>query len=415
MFDKPPTEAQWQSWAWVVLWIGVIYATIPLARGLVEIVDRQLGREVFLYLCLVPAVLAGIAAWRSLRQRQLATGAYLCLAAVVLAFAVGIYLLRDIPEEALHLVQYALLGLLFYRALTHRLRDYSIYPLAVLLTAMVGIVDEYIQWVVPTRYYDLADIRINLIAGLLGQVGLACGLRPRLVAHAPTVASWRRLGYGIAAALLLLSISFINTPQRVSWYAQQVPGLEFLLDGDSMMAQYGYLLRSPVGGEFRSRFDRAQLATLDQRRGPEVVRILDRFLDGIAYREFLARYSILRDPYVHEIGVRVFRRKYHMDRAREAQVQTQAVSHYTIAYHENAILQAFYPTALNASRYAWSKAQTAQVAAAADADAAYLSKVSSALITRFSETEVCLLFVVAIGLALGVGSLMARQQREGSR
>ena len=72
------------------------------------------------------------------------------------------------------------------------MRDYTIYPLAILLTAMVGMVDEYIQWVVPSRYYDLSDIKINVFAGLLAQVGLATGLRPRLVAYFPPGASWRR-------------------------------------------------------------------------------------------------------------------------------------------------------------------------------------------------------------------------------
>ena len=408
MLDSPPGEPRWRSWTWVVLWILVIYATIPLARRLVASVDNQFGREVFLYLCLLPFAYVGFVAWRSLRSRQPSRSAYLCLLSVLLAFAFGIYQLRDIPEEALHVVQYALLSLLFYRALSHRLRDYTIFPLAVIATGMVGIVDEYVQWVVPDRYYDVADIRINFFAGLLCQVGLASGLRPRLVAHRPPPASWRRLGYVFAAGLLLLSISFVNTPQRVTWYAQQLPGLEFLLDGSSMMAQFGYRHRSPGGGEFFSRFSSLELAALDQQRGAEVAGIIDQLFEEIEYRDFLARYSILRDPYVHEIGVRVYRRKAHREYA--AKAQEEATKHYTIAYHENDILQTFYPTTLKASRFAWNATQSAQVETSADLETPYLSKVSSALITRLSETQVWLIFATAITLVVGVGHLLAWRQ-----
>ena len=276
MLDSPPCEPEWRSWVWVCLAVGVIYATIPLTRALVEMVDRQLGREVFLYLCLALFAVGGSSAWRNMRQRHLPRAAYLSLLAVMAVFTITIYRLREIPEEALHLVQYGLLAILGYRALVHRVRDYTIYPLALLLTAVVGMVDEYIQWVVPSRYYDLSDIKINVFAGLLAQVGLVTGLRPRLVAHFTPGASWRRLGYGIAAALVVLLVSFVNTPERVVWYAKRVPGLEFLLNGDSMMAQYGYLHRSADQVAFRSRFDVDALAALDRQRGAEVARILNR-------------------------------------------------------------------------------------------------------------------------------------------
>ena len=165
-------------------------------------------------------MLGAIAAWRNLRRRELTPSAYWCLLAVVCVFAFTLYQLRSIPEEALHVAQYALLGVLVYRALSHRVRDYSIYPLGLLFTSMVGMVDEYIQWMVPSRYFDLRDIGINSFSGLLAQLGLVAGLRPRLVAAAPTARNWRRLGNWCIGALLLFMISFVNTPQRVAWYAR---------------------------------------------------------------------------------------------------------------------------------------------------------------------------------------------------
>ena len=200
------------------------------------------------------------------------------------------------------------------------------------------------------------------------------------------------------ATLLLLLISFVNTPQRVAWYAKQIPGLAFLQDGNSMMAQYGYLHRSPAGGEFRSRFSVEELAALDRQRGAGMARTFKE--NPIAsYAEFLKRYSIIRDPYVHEAGVHLFSRNYHLKRVRESPATRQR--HYLVAYHENEILRHYFPTALSASQFAWDAATSAEVTAAVgDSGEPYRSKVSSALITQVSEAQVWLLFGTAIVLVL---------------
>lgn len=385
-----------------MLCIGLIYATIPLARMMVKSVDEKFGRDILLYACVLLVVLGGVMCWRNLRHRQLQRGAYLWLIAVLAVFVVTLYRLRGIPEEALHVAQYALLGVLAYRALCHRVRDYSIYPLGLMLTSMVGMVDEYIQWMVPSRYFDLRDIAINSFSGLLAQLALAAGLRPQLVARAPSARSWLRLGNWGAATTLLLMISFINTPQRVAWYANQWPGLDFLLDGNSMMAQYGYLHRSPAGGEFRSRFDLQQLQALNRERGAEVAAIVDRYLIE-HYLEFLDRHNVVRDPYAHEIGVRLFRRIYHLDRVRDSPATRPW--HYHVAYHENEILKAFFPAALYGSRFTWDEALETEFREAANQSRQpYLSKVSSAVITRISEAQAWLFF----GLALAVVMVASR-------
>ena len=370
-----------------------------------SVVNERVGREIFLYLCLALFAVGLVYAWRSLRRRQLPRSAQVCLLLVGGIFAGSIYYLREIPEEALHLVQYALLSLLFYRALTHRVRDYAIFPIAALGTAMVGMLDEYIQWVVPTRYYDLADIRINFFAGVLAQVGIITGLRPRLVANRPSGASYRRLAHWLVATLVVLMVSFVNTPARVSWYANEIPGLEFLLGGNSMMAQYGYLHETPSGGLFRSRFDRDMLVELDRSRGEEVAPILDDLFRQMNYRQFLSRYSILRDPYVHEVGVHLFGRQYHEDRIADS--PDQPARHAAIAYHEDDILQTYFPTALSQSRHAWDERHRELIRDQADFSGGYTSKVSQALITRVSEAQVWWGFLLSVLLLLAGGHWLA--------
>jgi len=409
LLDSPPRESESRSWTWVGLGIAVIYATIPLARALQRLVSEHFGREFFLYVCLLALAIGARLTWRSLRHRRMQRSAYWWLGLVFCVLGMIVFQLRKIPEEALHVVQYSALGVLIYRALAHRAHDYTIFPLAALATGIVGVVDEYIQWVVPARYFDTRDIYINFFSGVLAQVGIALGMRPRLVAHRPDLRSWGRLSYCVGVALIVLLPGFINTPQRVAGYAKAIPALEFLLNGNSMMAEYGYRHRSPAGGEFRSRFDAATLSELNRRRGPEAANALDYYLNNEGYFTYLARYSVIHDPYAHEFAVHMRRRQYHYDRTFEP--DRDYAAHYTIAFFENDILQAFYPNGINTSPLPWDDATTARVAAGARRDESYMSAVSSNLITRLDESEVLLLFAIGISLSFGGGAWLSRRGR----
>ena len=173
-----------------------------------------------------------------------------------LALSWDIYTLREIPEEAIHVSEYGILGLLVYRALTHRVRDFSIYLMAALVVAMIGVIDEYIQWLTPSRVFDLRDIRTNAIAGALSQLAIFLGLRPSIIHGMPAAINWSRLCYLGIAALALLALGFMNTPQRIAWYATNLPPLAYLMDSKSVMVEYGYRYEDPDTGIFRSRFPR---------------------------------------------------------------------------------------------------------------------------------------------------------------
>lgn len=402
MLDALPRESESRSWLTVALFTAVIYATIPVARALRDAVDAHVGREIFLYLTLAAIVAVVGYAYRLLRRRKSPPSAYLWLYAVLAAFAVFAWTLRAIPEEAIHVAEYGVLGLLVYRALLHRVRDWSIYVAASLVVGMIGTLDEFLQWIAPSRYYDVRDILINCAAGALAQVAIAAGLRPRLIGGAPGRASLGRLCRLSAAALTLLLIGFVNTPDRVGWYATRVDALEFLLDGSSHMAEYGHRYEHPSDtGLFRSRFAPAELARLDRERGRELAVILDRYIRGEGYAKFLARHSVIRDPYAHEAGVHLFRREYHLDRAREKPADPG--EHYAIAWRENAILARYFPTALARSSHRWNAATLAEVRAGADLDRVYESAVSQTLITRLSRAQVTLIFVTLIALLFWLG------------
>ncbi len=90
------------------------------------------------------------------------------------------------PEEAVHFLEYGVLGLLLYRALSFRVLDATVFVAAALVGVIVGTVDEIIQWIVPGRYFDFRDIALNGGASVLVQiVDLADG--PAVRASGPFV------------------------------------------------------------------------------------------------------------------------------------------------------------------------------------------------------------------------------------
>ena len=409
MLDSPPRESEKLSWCYVALGVVVVYSTIPVARALRETVREHIGLQYFLYFSIALVLLGGYFAIRNVQRRKLPLNARLWLLAIFSAFLGYIYTLREIPEEAIHVSEYGLLGLLVYRALTHRVRDFSIYLMAALVVAMVGVLDEYIQWLTPSRVFDLRDIRTNAIAGALSQLAIFVGLRPSIIGGAPGTKNWSRLCYlGIAAALLL-ALGFMNTPQRIAWYAANLPPLAYLMDSKSMMVEYGYRYEDPDTGIFRSRFTAVQLQRLDQQRGAEVAGILDRYIRGIGYREFQSIYTVPRDAYAHEAGVHLFRREFHLDRARED--TPKKPQHYQIAYRENQILDKYFSIAINHSRHDWNTETEREVELNADKTVLYESAVSKGLITSLNQSQVLALFAAVSVLLWLVGARLGRVVR----
>ncbi len=406
MLDSPPRESETVSWTYVVIGVAVIYATIPVARALRENLHTHLGLEYFLYLTLAGVILLAYVGLRNAGRRKLAASAKWTLAAVGGIYVFYLYQLRDIPEEAIHVLEYGCLGLLVYRALSHRMRDAAIFAAATLVVGMVGIVDEYIQWIVPTRVFDLRDIRTNFVAGALSQVAIAAGLRPALITGRPTPASWGRLCYLTAGLLLLLAAGFLNTPQRIAWYAARVAALSHLADSASMMVEYGYRYADPSIGVFRSRFTLEQLERLDRTRGEAVAKILDRYIGGEGYPRFLERYTVPRDAYAHEAGVHLYRRNIYLDRARgEAGDRARL---YLVAQRENRILERYFSRAILYSRHRWDVSTGREVDAGASNRAGYESPVSRGLITRFDESQALTFFTLALMLCLVTGRRLKR-------
>lgn len=161
------SDRERRLWAWTLAAVVAIYATVGLARSLSGALrDRELlGTAFVLAFLLVIAAVVVQALWR--RPGGAEIGVTLGIIAVYLLLFVRI----SIPEERTHLVEYGVVGLLIHEALAERASQGRRVPkpalLAILLTALVGVLDESIQAFLPSRVFDPVDMLFNVLAATM--------------------------------------------------------------------------------------------------------------------------------------------------------------------------------------------------------------------------------------------------------
>lgn len=151
--------------------MATIYSTLGLARSLAGVLrDRGLLDGAFVLgflLIFVAIILVRVKKWPNLFQ----IGVGVAITAVYLMT----FARMGIPEERTHLFEYSVVGLFIFEALTERHNNGRRVPipavLAVVMTALLGLVDEGIQWVLPTRYFDWIDVGFNALAGVMAVGG----------------------------------------------------------------------------------------------------------------------------------------------------------------------------------------------------------------------------------------------------
>ena len=84
------------------------------------------------------------------------------------------------PVEALHLVEYSVVAVFIYEALTERASQGRRVPapalLALLAASLIGVLDECIQAFVPNRVFDPVDMLFNFVAVVMAIIAsLALG------------------------------------------------------------------------------------------------------------------------------------------------------------------------------------------------------------------------------------------------
>jgi VanZ family protein len=196
-------------------------------------------------IAVIGAVLVGVALARIRSHRALR---YAALAlSIACAVLYSLWEATGVPEvdvvQRFHFIEYGIITFLFYRA-WRPLDDPSIVVLPFLAGLIVGTADEWLQWFIPNRVGEMADIFLNGVA-------IGCGLVFSLGAAPPSSFSWtwnpgsrRRVGR-IAAAFVLAFAAFFH------------------------IVHLGYDVRDDEIGTFKSRYSRTALEAMAASKADE--------------------------------------------------------------------------------------------------------------------------------------------------
>ena len=142
--------------------------------------------------------------------------------------------------EAFHFVEYGLVAYLFHRAWRRR-TDLSGVAFAASAALAVGVVDEWVQWLVPGRVGEMHDVWLNGVA-------ICCGLLFSVAIHPPVfrrpfLAPRSRVAVGASASVLVVVVAaFIHS------------------------VHVGHEISSSDTGVFRSRYDVTALEAASRNR-----------------------------------------------------------------------------------------------------------------------------------------------------
>src|SRR5262245_7418899 len=196
-------------------------------------------------IAVLAVVAVGSAALRIRTHRLLRYGAIVS----ALAFAIWYSLAEasgnpdvDVVQR-FHFIEYGVITFLFYRA-WRALEDPAILILPVLAGLLVGTADEGLQWFIPNRVGEIADVLLNGIA-------IGCGLLFSLGADPPDRFS-RRFHPG--------SISRIGRLAAVTIVA---------IGAFMQIVHLGYDVRDDQAGTFKSRWSKSELELLETAKRDE--------------------------------------------------------------------------------------------------------------------------------------------------
>ena len=404
------------AWVLVVAWAVVLFLSIPFARAAQGAIERFAGPRIYLAaagvlgLGCATTLLVGVA--RGPRTQVARRVGALIFVGVL---STGVLLTQlQTSAEAIHFLEYGLLGFLLFRAWRHHVADPLVYPISALSLGLVAWLDEFLQWLMPGRFWDFRDIRLNAMAGAIVLLSIALVFPPPEI-HGPVARrSVRRLCYLAWAMLLALGLAISNTPTRVDGYAARIPGLHFLRNNESVMSEFGHRHVDPGIGMFFSRLTRAELLRIDGARGAEVGAAILRHHALIRPKDFRMTFTVSADPFRHEFFRRLIQRDHYFAVSGNYRETDPARyrHHLAVALHENQLLEKYFPQALDSAGCRWDAAKQAQCAEGAESARPYVSEVNDHLVTGMTELE---WWLVLLALAGGVGWGYVRWGKEPRR
>lgn len=163
------SDRERRLWFCAVAVVVAIYSTLGLAGSLAEVLREHhllpVALLFLMFLTVAAVVGSGLRTRPGRREIWMGLGVMAVYGMLVLRMGVSL-------EERTHLFEYGIVGVLIYQALSERSENGRRVPvpavLALVVTALLGWIDEGIQAVLPDRVYDNFDVFSNVIAALMG-------------------------------------------------------------------------------------------------------------------------------------------------------------------------------------------------------------------------------------------------------
>ncbi len=145
--------------------VVAIYSTLGLAGSIVEELERSGLLSVFFFVAFVFSVLIIIG---SAILNKIGSTRIWVTAAITIVFGMTVLRMGISPVERTHIFEYGLLAILIHEALTERNKNvFTVrWPslIAIIITILLGFIDEGIQYFIPNRVFDLRDLIFNTAA-----------------------------------------------------------------------------------------------------------------------------------------------------------------------------------------------------------------------------------------------------------
>lgn len=399
------------AWFWVALCTFAIFLIVPLARTIQSFVQARWGRSLFGYTVLVAAggTFLVLIYYLYFKLNIRSPLNYIWLTIITGLYIYFTIKLWKVPVEAIHFLEYGLLGFFLFRAFRFTIKDKSIYLSAFLFGSFVGILDEILQWMVPLRYWDIRDVGLNCLSAALFQIALWKGISPKIISQKINPKSAKILSILLGMNLVLLGLCVSNTPKRVSSYTKLFPALSFL-EKEESMSEFKLKHRDPEAGNFYSRLSLEELEKEDRENSDKNAQILKDSKDK-DYGEFLRNFPGSIFPFLHEFRVHLFRRDKKFEEALKTDGAEEKRKFFFIAYKENLILEKYFGQTVRKSSYKWSEEKINQTETLINKNEPYTSPVSASLFSPSHEKIIWMTILIILVLLAILNYFFSRSRK----
>lgn len=334
-----------------------------MARGLQRLVYETAGQEFFTYFVLSVIILVLIALLFififRLKIRNISQYLWLFCCAGLFIYLTS--QLREHPEEAIHILEYGLLSYFVFKALNQRVHDWTVFLSAGLCVLLIGMLDEFFQWIIPKRYWGFNDVGLNGLAGGIFILAIWKGIRPQTADKPVEPHSVNVLVGMFTVTLIFLGLCLSNTPGAVQQYSSMFRGLSWLQD-EEPMNEFGYRHDDRDMGIFYSRFTLNELEDIDSNRGLSYGQLIARQKSqDISYKELIEIYTPNTNPFLYEFLVHLLRRDSKVEEMNETDSIDEQIEKGSIAFSENMILKKYFNNTLKHSGFRWARGKEAEL------------------------------------------------------